>query len=370
MKNKLVSTISLLSLAVILISWGATGHSRISASSALSFNQEMQGFQAWVDFLEEHASDADYRKDSDPEEAPRHYLDIDNYNEFVTTGRIPQTLDSVTALYGADFVEDNGILPWATERSFDSLRSCMQRHDVARAKIFAADLGHYVADGHMPLHITRNYNGQLTGNTGIHSRYESTMINAFIPQFNYPGESATLVTHVNQYIFDYLYASHMYCDSVLAADNYAKSQSSSYSSSVYNNALWDKNRSFTVPLFERASHALAELLYTAWVQAGRPALTPAAIPDTLSVSYAVLEQNTPNPFTSTTHIAYTLSETSAVLLRILDVNGKTITSLVNDTLPRGNYSCDWSPAANPAGIYYLVLNSGKFVQVKKMVYAH
>ncbi len=368
MKRSFISTISLLSLAVILISWGAAGHSKISEASSLSFNSQMQEFYAWVNFLRDHASDADYRKDTDPTEAPKHYIDIDNYNEFVSTGRIPQTLDSVIAIHGSTFVYDAGILPWATEASFDSLRNCLQRLDIDKAQIFAADLGHYVADGHMPLHITNNYNGQLTGNTGIHSRYESTMINGFISQFNYTGEDAIEITDVNQYIFDYLYYNYTFCDSVLAADNYAKSLSSNYNSSVYKNALWNESRNFTIPLFQRASHALASLIYTAWIQAGSPPLTPAAIADPMALSNAVLEQNTPNPFSSVTHITYSLKKTTKVLIQVRDLNGNEITTLVNDTLPEGNYTIDWNPGSSQAGLYYLVLNTGSFIHVKKMVY--
>ena len=92
-------------------------------------------------FLRYHASDADYRKSTDYTESPKHYIDIDKYNDFITKGRIPQTLDSVNTIYGSAFVIDNGILPWATKASFDSLRNCMQRHDFDKAQVFAADLG-------------------------------------------------------------------------------------------------------------------------------------------------------------------------------------------------------------------------------------
>lgn len=369
LKKLFLPYLVLISLSVIVISWGATGHSKISESSGLSFNQQMQDFQAWVGFLRDHASDADYRKDTDPNEGPKHYIDIDNYSEFIATGRIPQTLDSATTLHGSAFIIDNGILPWATERTFDSLRNCMQRRDFAKAQIFAADLGHYVGDGHMPLHITKNYNGQYTGNSGIHSRYESTMINGNISQINYTGVDVTEITNVNQYIFDYLYANNKLCDSVLTADNYAKTMSTNYSSTAYKTALWEKSKSFTVPLFERASHALAALIYTAWIQAGSPSLNSAGLSDPVNLSNVVLDQNLPNPFTQATHITFTLKESSKVLMQVRDMNGYTIATLVDDTLSEGNHSSNWTPDNNPAGIYYLVLNTGKYIQVKKMVYS-
>lgn len=370
MKKFLLSAIALLSLSITLISWGGTGHRKISESVSLSFNTQMQDFQTWISFLRDHASDADNRKGSDSTESPKHYIDIDSYNEFITKGRIPQTLDSVNAIYGSAFVIDNGTLPWATKASFDSLRNCMQRHDFVKAQVFAADLGHYVADGHMPLHITKNYNGQLTGTTGIHSRYESTMIGAYVSQINYTGENITKIDDVNQYIFDYLYTNNGYCDSVLSADSYAKTLASgSTTSSTYKTALWNRSKVFTVDLFKRASHALAELIYTAWIEAGSPSLINATATDPLQLSNAVLEQNTPNPFTSSTHINFTIKDNTKVLMQVYDNTGTIITTLVNNTLSEGRHSCEWTPDNLPSGLYYLVLNSGKNIQVKKMVYS-
>lgn len=369
MKKTLFSAITLLSLSLILISWGSVGHKKISESVSLSFNSQMKDFQSWVVFLRDHASDADYRKSSDPTEEFKHYIDIDKYAEFVSLGRIPQTFDSVVSIYPYDTVIKFGVLPWATLNTFDSLRNCFQRHDFAKAKIFAADLGHYVADGHMPLHITANYNGQFTGAYGIHSRYESTMIGAYISQITYTGDSISKINDVNQYIFNYLYTNYSYCNSVLLADTYAKTLAGgSTTSSTYKAELWNQSKVFTVDLFKRASHALAELIYTAWIEAGSPSLINATATDPLQLSNAVMEQNTPNPFASSSHINFTLKENTKVLMQVYDINGTIIATLVNNTLPEGPHFCDWTPNNLPSGLYYLVLNTGKDVQVKKMVY--
>ena len=145
------------------MSWGYNGHYKINQSAPLSFNAEMEQFMAWAVTLSQHASDADYRKDEDPSDGPKHYIDIDNYSEFIATGRIPQTYDSVMALHGYGFVIAQGILPWATLTTYDSLVAAFTRFDWEKAVLLASDLGHYVADGHNPLHITRNYDGDFTG---------------------------------------------------------------------------------------------------------------------------------------------------------------------------------------------------------------
>ncbi|MGE0088834.1 MAG: T9SS type A sorting domain-containing protein [Bacteroidales bacterium] len=367
MKKQLLFSISIIILAFIFISWGGTGHYKINYAASLSFNQEMSQFNTWINTLANHASDADYRKDDDPNEAPKHYIDIDNYSEFNSNGTIPQTLSGAIAAHSSYFVYDNGILPWATITAFDSLKNCFQRKDWSKAVLFASDLGHYVADGHMPLHITRNYNGYDTDNDGIHSRYESTMINSYISQINYSGENIAFVEDVNQYVFNYIYSNYIYVDSVIAADDYAKSISSDYYSDQYKTALWNYSKHFTIKLFKDASHALAELIYTAWVTAGSPSMTATGIETPIAESALILEQNYPNPFSESTTIQFTLKESSLVILQIKDLQGQTISTLVNENNASGTYKFDITSENLSNGIYYITIDTDKEHQVKTMM---
>ncbi len=367
MKKHFLLIIAFIGLSVVLISWGSVGHYKINFCSGLSFNAEMSQFNVRIDLLANHASDADDRKSWDPNESPKHYIDIDNYPEFVSNGRIPQTLDSAINIHGGYFVYDNGILPWATLTAFDSLQSCFERYDWPKALLFASDLGHYVADGHMPLHITRNYNGQYTGNSGIHSRYESTMINAYISQIIYPGIEVSEIDDVNQYVFDYLYSNYVYVDSVIAADNYAKNIAGNTNSTAYKQALWLKTQGFTTLLFKNASHALAELVYTAWVKAGSHQMSETSI-ETLSSETSISNlENTPNPFNNSTTINFSLPNNSEILLQVFDFSGKHIITLANGPKAKGSNSIKWIPENLPSGIYYLSLKSNEIFEVKKMV---
>jgi Secretion system C-terminal sorting domain len=354
-------------LTFIFISWGGTGHYKISYDASLSFTEEMSQFNSWTNTLADHASDADYRKSDDPDESPKHYIDIDNYSEFTSSGSIPQTLEGAISAHGSSFVYGNGILPWATLASYDSLKSCFLRLDWNKAVLFASDLGHYVADGHMPLHITKNYNGQLTGNTGIHSRYESTMINSYISQISYTGENISEISDVPQYIFNYIYSNYQYVEEVIAADDYAKSISSNTSSDEYNTALWNYSEDFTIVLFKDASHALTELIYTAWKEAGSPSMSATEIKNQIDESDVVLKQNFPNPFTNSTTIQFRLKENSKVLLQIKDISGITISTLISDYKTVGDYSISFNSTKLSAGTYYLVLDTEQQHLVKKMM---
>lgn len=367
MNKRIFTIIGLIGLSSILISWGGAGHYKINQAAGLSFNSEMDQFNAWVSILASHASDADYRKSDDPTEGHKHYIDIDNYSEFLAEGKIAQSMEEVIAIHGASFVDNNGILPWATLATFDSLENCFRRRDWDKAVLFAADLGHYVGDGHMPLHLTRNYDGQYTGNSGIHSRYESTMINAYISQFIYDGKETIEIQDVNQYIFDYIYESYTTVESVIDADDYAKSVNSSTSSTEYKQALWSATKGFTIPLFSNASHALSELIYTAWVHAGSPLIYTNYVHTLEGVSTFKLENISPNPIKTSAQIKFQLTKNCDVQLQVLNSNGQLISTLVEGQKERGDYNFEWKPAQLPSGIYFIILKSGEFADIKRVV---
>jgi hypothetical protein len=86
----------------------------------------------------------------------------------------------------------------------------------------------------------------------------------------------------------------------------------------------------------------------------------------------VLYQNYPNPFNPTTVIGYLLPETGNVTLKVYDVLGNEVATLVNDQKPAGEYEVEFNPESsikNPAsGVYFYQLQTGSFIETKKMVY--
>jgi len=279
---------------LFLVSWGSVGHKIINSKCTESFPASMTAFKIWSDSLSLHGSDADSRKNADKAEGPKHYIDIDVYPEFNSTGRIASTYDSIVKIHDAAYIVNNGSLPWATINMYDSLVVDFKRHKWHKAMLDASDLGHYVGDGHMPLHLTENYDGGMTNQGGIHSRYETAMVGANSTILsNYAGEQVNYVSNVTNYVFNYIYIDYQYKDSVLAADAYAKTVSSDTKSSLYTAALWSKSK-FTTLLMHNASHSLAELIYSAWVEAGSPAF------GVISEVPAAFEKNVvvyPNPTT-------------------------------------------------------------------------
>ncbi len=357
-------TVTILSLWLILSSWGTVGHRKINQHAPASFPSGLNFLRAsWTTILADNASVADERKQWDNSEPPKHYIDIDSYNEFILYGKIPMTLDSVRDLYGVSFVLDNGILPWATIATFDSVKACFQRNDFNKASLFAADLGHYVADGHMPLHITKDYDGQNSSRHGIHSRYESHMIGSYNDSINYSDDTAEFIGDVPGYIFTYLYHNYGYIDSIFLADDYAQSVAGNNNSSAYYQALWDRTGTFTTALFKHASWSIANLIYTAWMEAGSPNSVP-----WLTMVPSIMGQNNPNPFQNYTSIPLEINGNNEyVILKIFDSRGKMVKTLLDGRMMKGYHLVDFDASSYLSGVYFYTLQTGDAVVTRKMV---
>ena len=260
----------LLMIGFLFINWGYQGHAKISSTVTSFFPREMNQFKIWSQPLAQHSSDADERKKTDHLEGRKHFIDIDNYDDFIKNHKIIENYDSAVIVYGRDFIDKNGTLPWVTDSTYHSLVHYLKLKDWKKAILTASDLGHYVEDGFMPLHITNNYNGVSTGQKGVHARYESDMIEKYLHEITYDSSSISPVKDVRSFIFRYLYHNYIYKDSVLIADKSASEQSSNSYSDVYYQYLWKYTKGYTIQLFRNASKTTAELIYTAWIEAGRP----------------------------------------------------------------------------------------------------
>lgn len=80
-----------------------------------------------------------------------------------------------------------------------------------------------------------------------------------------------------------------------------------------------------------------------------------------------LQQNYPNPFNPTTTINYSIKLTGLVTLKVYDMLGIEVASLVNEVKEAGNYSIEFNASELPSGIYVYRLTTGHFVENKKFI---
>ncbi|GAA0534694.1 hypothetical protein GCM10009415_15350 [Chitinophaga japonensis] len=271
-----------------LHSWGFFAHQRINRLAVFSLPPEMMVlYKPYLEFITRHAVDPDKRRYAVPTEAPRHYIDIDLYGP-PPFDSLPRSWQEAVARYGADTLQQHGILPWHIPRMLARLTRAFEEGNKARILQLSAELGHYVADAHVPLHACSNHNGQLSNQHGIHGLWESRIPELVADKaFNYLAGKATYIADVQAFTWDIVVASAVAADTVLrlekalsrrfpAAQRYAYEQRNGVLVRNYSSAYALAYHRLMGDMVERrmrgAMQAIASYWYTAWVNAGQPPL--------------------------------------------------------------------------------------------------
>jgi hypothetical protein len=274
MNKKLLLILLIILIPVsIVLGWGGEGHKLISKRALTLLPEDMNGIIKWKDYITIHSVDPDIRRDKDKSEAPKHFIDIDFYPEFLN-GRMILDKSRLVSEYGDTTVTKMGLLPWATLDTYNNLVKAFKEKNRDKALIYVADLGHYVADGHQPMHTIMNYNGQMTGQKGIHFRYESIMIDSNLAEINndFHSENAVYIRDPLNFIFDYITDANSVAGILFDADTFAFKTAKSRENNDYYRLLWFKTKYITEIQIDNASLHFASLLYSAWVDAGKPSI--------------------------------------------------------------------------------------------------
>jgi len=369
LKKNLFNLAGAFALIFLLSSWGYTGHYKITVDTEKSLKNKIKGFNQWLPFIEDHSSDPDYRKFWVKSEAPRHYIDLDNYPEYLATGVIEINYDSLVKKHGEPFIIEQGILPWATIIAFDSLRGCFERNDWHRALLWASDLSHYVGDGHMPLHATKNYDGQESDNKGIHLRYESKMITAFAYSMKGKAQKANYIDDVPGFIFNYTIHSNHFCDSIFHSDNRAKQLTGNTDSPEYLAELWKNTSVMTASQMNKASGALSSLIYTAWKQAGSPKLDKNFIVEEKDFNGEITSL-TQVPGDSILTVNYQIYQKGPFKLDVRTSDGGPLLKAGKWEREPGSYSANVNISTLTGGAYLVVLDCSTYASTKKFLLLH
>jgi hypothetical protein len=255
--------------------WGLEVHKFIMARAIPLLPPEIRPFfEKYQGSIVEHAIDPDlWRTVGWLEEPPRHFVDMDAYGPYPFRD-LPHAYDEAVKRYGAEFVQKNGTLPWRSEEIFAKLAEAFtQKAPYAREniKLFSSVMAHYAADAHVPFHAALNYDGQLTGQWGIHSRFESELFERYQSTLQLSPRLPASIGNPREFIFETLTASFPLVQPVLDADKAAVAGREFYDD-VYFEQFFVKVK----PILERrlsdSIGDVAAMITAAWAEAGRPAL--------------------------------------------------------------------------------------------------
>ncbi len=268
--------------------WGFYAHQKINYYAVFLLPPQMMVlYKPNIGFLSEHAIDPDKRRYAVPDEGPRHYIDIDHYGKYPYES-LPRKWNDAVAKFGEDSLKQYGIVPWHVQTMLRRLTDAFKEKNFSLIMKNSAEIGHYIADAHVPLHASSNHNGQFTNQKGIHGFWESRVPELLAEkEFDLFIGKAEYIQNPGDFIWKRVLESAKAADTVLSYERELTlkfSDDKKYSFENRNGrTIRQYSSAFTIAynkklggMIERRMRqsifAIASFWYTAWVNAGQPDL--------------------------------------------------------------------------------------------------
>ncbi|HSI89699.1 MAG TPA: zinc dependent phospholipase C family protein [Adhaeribacter sp.] len=271
--------------------WGFYAHRRIDRLAVFTLPPEMIGFyKKHIVYITETSTKPDSRRTIVPGEAPKHYIDIDIYGDSAVY-KMPRFWKEAVAKYGEDTLMAYGIVPWHINLMKFQLTEAFKARDADKILRLSSEMGHYIADACVPLHTTHNYNGQFTGQRGIHALWESRLPELLAHNYDFFVGPATYIDNPQHRAWDAVTRSHLALDSVLSFEKkvtaefdedrkYSFEDRNGVNTRVYSRDFCEAyHRKLNGQVERQMRYAIAltgSFWYTCWVDAGQPDLNKLA----------------------------------------------------------------------------------------------
>lgn len=192
------------------------------------------------------------------------------------------------SLHIKDDFSQGGILPYHLNRMYYRLIKAFENQDSERILRLSAEIGHYIGDAHVPLHTTKNYNGQLTDQIGIHAFWESRLPELYADDtYSFLVGKAEMVDKPLTYFWKMVKESHDLLDDVLRIEKeltrtFPEDQQMCFDERLertirtqcpeFAYAYHEGLNGMVEARMQDAIHAIGSVWYSAWIEAGQPDL--------------------------------------------------------------------------------------------------
>jgi hypothetical protein len=238
------------------------------------------------EFVVEHSVDPDLwrvvglRTELGPED-PNHFLDIDALDEPPPFTGVPRDWNAYLARYGEARVNQAGRLPWRMVDVFDRMVAAFKEYGsgtrpyaAENARYLSAVIAHYVEDSAQPFHAVANYDGQLTNQRGIHSRFEAELARRYWTRITHRPVAIEPIPDVKAYTFANLVEGHRLTQRILDADRKIAGEGRRYDANYYAQ-MFAETKDILELRLNASANGVASLIVQAWTNAGKPNLSPA-----------------------------------------------------------------------------------------------
>lgn len=267
--------------------WGFFGHQLINRLAVFTLPPEMIVFyKKHLGYIVEHAVDPDKRRYAIPDEAPRHFIDLDYYGDSAFF-HLQKPWEQVVEKYSEDTLKKHGIVPWHIQFMKYRLTKAFEARNLTLILKCSAEIGHYIGDSNVPLHTTSNYNGQKTQQVGIHGLWESRLPELFSKDYDFFVGKAEYVKSPQKRIWAHIRVANACLDSVFRFEKalqthipsnkqFSVDERNAINTRTYSQFYSQTYHNLLNHQVERQMQATVKMIgdfwYTCWIDAGQPDL--------------------------------------------------------------------------------------------------
>lgn len=268
----------LLTLAAVVLTmpvpahaWGPQAHRLVDDWAIGTLPPNLRNyFQANRSFILNHANDPETWIKKDRYERMRHYIYLDKYGTFPYLD-LPHSYRGAVKKFGLKHITHNGVLPWQIGEYSLKLTNDFRAHEWEKAKLDSAALAFYIAEAHDPMHTAQNYDGQMTGQTGLGMRFGNGLVERYSHFFMFRPDSSVKISDPTEHAFQMALEANTWVDQIILADLQALDNLPGYTD-AYFDAFYSRVGSTAMKEISEAAHDVGSYWYSAWLNAGRPEL--------------------------------------------------------------------------------------------------
>ena len=253
------------------LGWGDNAERLVTNKAVDTLPDDMHSFfQANRQFLVQHVTDPDEAQSKNLTEQHNEFIQLDHYGPFPFTA-LPRLYTAAVSKYTRRTLETYGVLPWEIGLYSKRLTDAFRDHEWNEARSSAATLAHYVAAAHDPFNTTTNFDGRLSGQPGVNSRFGTGLVDRYQLFFFVRPNEATFIHDPTDHAFEMTLSAHSWLENILLADLRAHSGLSGYTDEYYDR-FYSQAGAVLVRELSDASTDVGSYWVTAWINAGRPSL--------------------------------------------------------------------------------------------------
>jgi hypothetical protein len=258
-------------LPASLAAWGPNAHRLVVNKAIDTLPPEMRPwFEANRPYLSQHVTDPLNTLAKDPGEIRTQRIQLEKFGRFPYDA-LPRDYNAAVKKFTRATLDAAGLLPWQIGRYSKKLTDDFRDHNWNEARADSALLAFYVSEAHDPFSTTDNYDGHLTNQTGVDSRFDTNMVDRFALFIYVRPNDALFISDPTDRAFEDCLTAHSWIQAILLADRRAHADQPDYTDDYYDR-FYNNAGALVIRQLSEASSDVGSYWLTAWTNAGKPQL--------------------------------------------------------------------------------------------------